>query len=177
MTGLRRDKRPDIVAATARMSWKMGGKRELKKLAGHLHEGETVRFIAEGTYEHDQGIVVLTDVRLLFLFHGVTRQRKEDFPLDRISSVQTKSGMVKGEMKVFVVQTPPRSPDHQVRPEPSRQRGRQGMAAQHAAPQLRRRLHLPTTRTGAAEARVTSRRRCADRGRIRGKKQDSARPQ
>jgi hypothetical protein len=54
------DERPDIVAAAARMSWQMGGKRELKKLAGHLHKGETVRFIAQGTYENDQGIVVLT---------------------------------------------------------------------------------------------------------------------
>ena len=33
------DKRPDIVAAAARMGWRMGGKRELKNLAGHLHGG------------------------------------------------------------------------------------------------------------------------------------------
>jgi hypothetical protein len=135
MTGLRRDERPDIVAATARMSWKMGGKRELKKLAGHLHEGETVRFIAEGTYEHDQGIVVLTDVRLLFLFHGVTRQRKEDFPLDRISSVQTKSGMVKGEMKVFVSgNTASISGIIKSDLNPLADAVRQGLAVQHAAP-------------------------------------------
>jgi hypothetical protein len=102
MTGLLGDERPDIVAAAARMGWRMGGKRELKQLAGHLHEGETVRFIAQGTYENDQGILALTDVRLLFLFHGMMRQRKEDFPLRLISSVQTKSGWGTGEMKVFV---------------------------------------------------------------------------
>ena len=33
------DERPDIVAAAARMGWRMGGKRELKNLAGHLHGG------------------------------------------------------------------------------------------------------------------------------------------
>jgi hypothetical protein len=113
----------------------MGGKRELKKLPGHLHEGETVRFIAEGTYEHDQGIVVLTDVRLLFLFHGMTRQRKEDFPLDRISSVQTKSGMLKGEMKVFVSgNTASISGIIKSDLNPLADAVRQGMSAQHAAP-------------------------------------------
>lgn len=102
MTALLGEERPDIVAAASRMGWRMGGKRELKELAGHLLDGETVRFIAQGTYENDQGILVLTDIRLLFLFHGVMRQAKEDFPLRLISSVQTKSGMVTGEMRVFV---------------------------------------------------------------------------
>ena len=45
---------------------------------------------------------MLTDVRLLFLFHGVMRQRKEDFPLRLISLVQTKSALGGGEIKVFV---------------------------------------------------------------------------
>jgi len=42
---------------------------------------QSVRFIAQGTYEKHQGILVLTDVRLLFLFHGMVGQAKEDFPL------------------------------------------------------------------------------------------------
>lgn len=102
MTDLLGEDRPDIVAAAARMGWRMGGKRELKKLVEHLHEGETVRFIAQGTYESNQGILVLTDVRLLFLFHGLMSQVKEDFPLRLISSVKTKAGLVTGEMQVFV---------------------------------------------------------------------------
>lgn len=102
MSELLGDDRPDIVAAAARMGWRMGGKRELKKLASHLHAGESVQFIAQGTYANNQGILVLTDVRLLFLFHGVVSQAKEDFPLRLISSVQTKSGFATGEMTVFV---------------------------------------------------------------------------
>ena len=123
------------MAAAARMSWQMGGKRELKKLAGHLLKGETVRFIAQGTHEDDQGIVVLTDVRLLFLFHGVMSQRKEDFPLRLISSVQTKSGMVAGEMKVFVSGNSA-SISGIVKSDlgPLANAVRQGMATQHAAP-------------------------------------------
>lgn len=135
MTGLLGDERPDIVAAAARMGRRMGGKRELKKLAGHLHKGETVRFIAQGTYENDQGILVLTDLRLLFLFHGVMSQRKEDFPLRLITSVQTKSGMVTGEMKVFVSgNSSSISGIVKSDLEPLADAVRQGMATQHAAP-------------------------------------------
>jgi len=102
MTRLLWDERSDIVAAAARMGWRMGGKRELKKLAEHLHDGETVRFIAQGTYDGRQGIIVLTDLRLLFLFHGWTGQSKQDFPLGLISSVQTKPALGTGELRVFV---------------------------------------------------------------------------
>lgn len=135
MTALLGDERPDVVAAAARMGWRMGGNRELKKLAGHLHGGETVRFIAQGTYEKDQGILVLTDVRLLFLFHGVMRQAKEDFPLRLISSVQTKSGIVTGEMTVFVSgNSSSISGIVKSDLEPLADAVRQGMAAQHVAP-------------------------------------------
>ncbi|WP_372346773.1 hypothetical protein [Streptomyces sp. KL116D] len=51
----------------------------MKKLAEHLHDGEEVRLIAQGTYADRQGILVLTDLRLLFLFHGLVSQAKEDF--------------------------------------------------------------------------------------------------
>ena len=128
------DQRPDIVAAAARMGHRMGGKRELKNLASHLLEGETVRFIAQGTYEDHQGILVLTDVRLLFLFHGIVGQAKEDFPLRLISSVQTKSGFATGELKVFV------SGNHSIIStilksdlEPLANAVRQGMAARQVA--------------------------------------------
>jgi Bacterial PH domain len=100
-----------------------------------LHEGETVRFIAQGTYENDQGVLVLTDVRLLFLFHGVMRQRKEDFPLRLISSVQTKSALGGGEIKVFVSgNSASISGIIKSDLEPLADAVRQGMAAQHAAP-------------------------------------------
>jgi hypothetical protein len=128
------DERPDIVAAAASMGHRMGGKRELKNLASHLLEGETVRFIAQGTYEKHQGILVLTDARLLFLFHGIVGQSKEDFPLRLISSVHTKSGFATGELKVFV------SGNNSIISgilksdlEPLANAVRQGMAAQHAA--------------------------------------------
>ena len=133
MTQMLGDERPDIVAAASRMGWRMGGKRELKNLADHLHDGETVRFIAQGTYEDKQGIVALTDLRLVLLFHGIIGQAKEDFPLKLISSVQTKSGFATGEIKVHV------SGNNAVISgilkndlEPLANAVRQGMAEQHA---------------------------------------------
>lgn len=94
--------RPDIAAAASRLGWTMGGKREIKHLHEHLHDGETVRFLAQGTYEDKQGIVALTDQRLLFLFHGVMSRAQEDFPLRGITSVQTKSGLMTGDLQVTV---------------------------------------------------------------------------
>lgn len=92
--------RPDIEEASARMGWKLGGKREITRLEEHLHAGEEVRFIAQGVYETNQGIVVLTTERLIFVFHGILKQAVEDFPLDKLSSVQSKVGMVSGELTI-----------------------------------------------------------------------------
>jgi hypothetical protein len=92
--------RPDIAEASARMGSKLGGKREINKLHEHLHDREVVRYIAQGTYDGKQGIVVLTDQRLLFVFHGLMSQAVEDFPLDQLSSVQTTAGVVTGDLTV-----------------------------------------------------------------------------
>lgn len=94
--------RPDIAAAASRMNWTFGGNRELKKLHEHLYEGETVQFIAQGTYQARQGIIVLTDARLIFLFHGLTGQILEDFPLGNITSVSSSAGLATGKMRVHV---------------------------------------------------------------------------
>lgn len=92
--------RPDIATAASRMNWTLGAGRELKKLHEHLHDEETVRFIAQGTYKDRQGIIVLTDTRLLLLFHGLIGQRLEDFPLGNITSVSTSEGPVTGKIHV-----------------------------------------------------------------------------
>lgn len=94
--------RPDIAEAAARMSWTFGGKRELKKLVEHVQDDEVVSFIAQGTYQTNQGIVVLTDQRLLFVFHGFTSAVVEDFPLRSITNVASKKGMTQGTLIVHV---------------------------------------------------------------------------
>jgi len=94
--------RPDIAEAAARMSWTFGGKRELKKLVEHVQDDEVVSFIAQGTYQTNQGIVVLTDQRLLFVFYGFASAVVEDFPLRSITSVASKKGIGSGTLIVHV---------------------------------------------------------------------------
>ncbi|MEI6622219.1 MAG: PH domain-containing protein, partial [Actinomycetes bacterium] len=94
--------RADVDQAAERMGWKLGSKREVKKLVEHLWDGETVERLVSGTYGGGTGILALTDRRLIFLRDGWTSKTVEDFPLDKISSVQWSSGMLMGSIMIFV---------------------------------------------------------------------------
>ena len=93
--------RPDIQAAKDKLRIRMGGGREMKKLPEHLWEGETVDTLCVGTYGRGQGILALTNTRLLFVQDGLTGGTTEDFPLDKISSVQWSKGLVGGTLTIF----------------------------------------------------------------------------
>jgi hypothetical protein len=93
--------RPDIADAKQKMRVSIGSGREVKKLVEHLWEGEYVEAMTKGAYGRGTGLVVLTDRRLLFIFEGLMGSSSEDFPLDRISSVQWSSGVVLGKIIVF----------------------------------------------------------------------------
>ena len=93
--------RPDIAAAMGKMSYKMGSKREIKRLPEHLWENERVDLITGGTYGSGTGVLVLTDRRLLFLRDGVMSKTSEDFPLEKISSIMWSTGMMLGRMTVY----------------------------------------------------------------------------
>jgi len=94
--------REDIAKAVSLMSTKFGGKREIKRLPDHLHEGELVHRICTGSYGGGQGILVLTDRRLLFLKDGMMKQTSEDLPFDRIGSIQWSSGLATGKVQATV---------------------------------------------------------------------------
>jgi hypothetical protein len=95
------DVRPDIALAMSKMSHKMGSKREIKRLPEHLWEDETVDLLTGGTYGSGTGVLVLTDRRLLFLKDGMMSKTSEDFPLEKISSIQWSTGMLLGKITVF----------------------------------------------------------------------------
>lgn len=95
------DVRPDIDAAAAKLRSTLGAKREIQKLPEVLWEGETVLMLATGVYGKGNGLVAMTDQRLIFLRHGVVSQQVEDFPYGRISSVQWSGGMITGTLQVF----------------------------------------------------------------------------
>lgn len=93
--------RPDIDAAVAKLSSTMGTKREIQHLPEVLWEGETVEMLATGVYGKGNGLLAMTNQRLVFYFHGVMSQKVEDFPYRSISSVQWSGGMLMGTLTVF----------------------------------------------------------------------------
>ncbi|MCZ4611602.1 PH domain-containing protein [Streptomyces sp. Lzd4kr] len=93
--------RPDIDAAAERLQSTLGSKREIQHLPEVLWEGETVQMLATGVYGKGNGLVAMTNQRLVFLKHGVMSQQLEDFPYGRISSVQWSGGMITGTLAVF----------------------------------------------------------------------------
>ncbi|MFD9319298.1 PH domain-containing protein [Streptomyces sp. NPDC060053] len=93
--------RPDIDAAAEKLSSSFGAKREIQKLPEVLWEGETVEILATGVYGKGNGLLAMTNQRLVFYFHGVMSQKVEDFPYSRISSVQWAGGMLMGTLTVF----------------------------------------------------------------------------
>jgi len=95
------DLRQDIAIAKSKMRVKIGGGREIKRLPEHLWEGETVERMTTGAYGNGNGLVVLTDRRLLFIQDGVMSKKSEDFPLDKVSSVQWGSGLMLGAITIF----------------------------------------------------------------------------
>ena len=92
--------RPDIAAAAARMNWTSGGKREVRNLESHLLEGEQIEELAQGTFTQNQGVVALTNQRLLFLFHGFVNRRTEEFGLESITSVEISKSLNIGTLRL-----------------------------------------------------------------------------
>jgi hypothetical protein len=83
------------------MQNKIGAKREIRKLVEYLWDNEQVHLMASGTYGPGLGLVVLTDRRLLFVKDGMMSKTTEDFPLEKVASVQWSSGMLMGTLIVF----------------------------------------------------------------------------
>lgn len=79
---------------------KMLARREIKKLPELLAPGETIIRMAQGRYEGKQGLVVATDSRVMFVESGMMRQRLEDFPYERISTIQSQTGMAFGKLVI-----------------------------------------------------------------------------
>ncbi|WP_229901852.1 PH domain-containing protein [Streptomyces zaomyceticus] len=93
--------RPDIDAAAEKAGPALGSKREIENLPSVLWEGETVDMLVTGLYGGGNGLVALTDRRLIFFKHGMMSQKLEDFPLGNISSVEWTGGMLMGTLTVY----------------------------------------------------------------------------
>jgi hypothetical protein len=75
--------------------------KEIKMLPQVLADKEVVHGITSGYYEGKTWVIVLSNMRLLFLdcgfFYGM---KQTDMPLQQISSVTQKNGLIFGEIQV-----------------------------------------------------------------------------
>lgn len=78
------------------------GHKEIKELPNILWEDEKVEKLVQGYYAGATGILVATNTRLVFVDKGLIYGLKvEDFPYDKISSIQYKTGMLLGELTIY----------------------------------------------------------------------------
>ncbi|CAH0300224.1 hypothetical protein [Rhodococcoides fascians] len=63
--------RPDIEKAVARLTNKYGAQKEIRKLPEFLWESELVDSLVVGQYGKGQGLLALTNRRILFIFEGI----------------------------------------------------------------------------------------------------------
>jgi hypothetical protein len=78
------------------------GRREVKELPNILWEDELPERIAQGLYKNGSGILVATNKRLIFVDKGLLwGLRVEDFPLDKISSIEYQTGIMFGRIIIY----------------------------------------------------------------------------
>lgn len=78
------------------------GRREIKELPNILWHDEKVENIIQGLYNNSNGVLVATNKRLVFVDKGILFGLKvEDFPYDKISSIQYETGLLMGKMTIF----------------------------------------------------------------------------
>lgn len=78
------------------------GRKEIKELPSILWENEAVEKLVQGAYENNLGILVATNKRLVFVDKGLLYGLKvEDFPYDKITSIQYKTGLILGDITIF----------------------------------------------------------------------------
>jgi len=81
---------------------KLLGRKEIRELPSILWEDEGVEKLVQGAYNNGVGILVATNKRLIFVDKGMLYGLKvEDFPYDKISSIQYETKMIFGKITIF----------------------------------------------------------------------------
>ena len=76
-------------------------KQEIAALPSILWEDEAIVGAIQGQYTDRAGLLVASQRRLIFIDKGWASLRVEDFPYDKITSIQYSTGMVFGEIIIF----------------------------------------------------------------------------
>ncbi|MBN4064475.1 PH domain-containing protein [Dehalococcoides mccartyi] len=80
---------------------KFASKKEIKELPSLLWEDELPEAMVGGRYNNGNGILVATNRRALFIDKGMMSLKVEDFPYDKLSSIEFKTGMLMGEITLY----------------------------------------------------------------------------
>lgn len=77
-------------------------RKEIKELPKILWEDEEIVNLVQGFYNNGTGLLIATNRRLIFVDKGMLWGVKvEDFPYDKISSIQYETGILMGEIDIF----------------------------------------------------------------------------
>ena len=76
-------------------------RKEIKELPSILWEDELPERIVQGSYNNKTGILVATNKRLIFIDKGIFSLKAEDFPYDKISSMQYSTGILMGGIEIY----------------------------------------------------------------------------
>ncbi|SHK68392.1 PH domain-containing protein [Tepidibacter formicigenes] len=82
-------------------SSKLLGKKEIKELPKILWEDEKIEKLVQGMYNNNIGILVATNKRLIFVDKSFFGLKVEDFPYDKISSIQYETSIMQGSITIF----------------------------------------------------------------------------
>jgi hypothetical protein len=77
------------------------GRKEIKQLPGILWEDERVEKLVQGSYNSGMGVLVATNKRLVFVDKGIGKLKVEDFPYDKLTSIQYETGWTMGSITMF----------------------------------------------------------------------------
>ena len=77
------------------------GRREIKELPSILWEDELPEMLVTGIYNNGNGILVATNRRLVFVNKGLMSFKMEDFSYDKITSIESKTGMLLGQITIY----------------------------------------------------------------------------
>ena len=102
-TGPARDKQRAINVALNKIEGieNIRANRELAELPSILQLDELPEAIIQGRYNDKGGILVATDRRLIFVHCGFFSTSYEDFPYDKFTSIQPRTGVFMGGLTIY----------------------------------------------------------------------------
>jgi len=94
------DRMQEILALEGKHIPSVAKKKEVKLLPEVLADQEIVGQVVSGIYNKGIGILVATQRRLVFIDKGLFGLKVEEFPLQKISSIQYELGLLGGKIKI-----------------------------------------------------------------------------